>query len=246
MIALCLSGSYGNNTQDEFSDFDFLALADPTHHDALVEAWKDAIENFEPIIYESRIPGPATLLNVITENWIRIDLLLTDANGLAHRAQDQIKVLIDRDNLVEALPQSTPFAGPNRFKIEYLVKEFIRILGLLPVGYGRNDIQVALLGNGLLRTHLIDLMKETVRLNDKGGALHLTKILDQEHLDTLAALSLPEANWDSIKTSQLELFRAFFPLARKLSEEAGVPWPTKFEEFTFAHIEKTMGLTFNS
>jgi hypothetical protein len=68
-----------------------------------------------------------------------------------------------------------------------LNREFLRILGLLPVVLGREEYVVGASGAGLARTLLIQLMVEEVAAPGPGGALHLRGLLPVERLVALTA-----------------------------------------------------------
>ena len=72
--------------------------------------------------------------------------------------------LIDPDDLHSALPDDLPPGAPKPARVQGLIEEFIRVLGLLPVAIGRGEHVVAARGAGLLRDKLIDLMLEDAAL----------------------------------------------------------------------------------
>lgn len=233
--ALFLSGSFGRGTEDQFSDVDFLALADPADHESLAADWRPTLEAIAPIVYFNRLPW-ALVLNAITEQWLRVDLNIVAADHFVGYAQDRLRPLIDRDNLHATLPAALPDRGIDPRRLEAITLEFIRILGLLPVGLGRGETElIAAGGTGYLRKGLTDLLiLEADKPNE--GALHLSKVIGPDRLAVLAAIPLAELSDASAIAANLALARAFFPRAKALYSGLGLDWPTAFEAATRAHL----------
>ena len=80
----------------------------------------------------------------------------------------------------------------------------------------------------MLRTMLVQLMVESVEVEDRGGALHLSALLELEHYRTIEALPPIAATRDSAIEVQRACLDAFFPLAQDLCRRTGVTWPDDF------------------
>ncbi|GAA1554611.1 nucleotidyltransferase domain-containing protein [Kribbella lupini] len=87
---------------------------------------------------------------------------------------------------------------------------------------------VAASGSTLLRTMLVQLMVESVEVEDRGGALHLSALLDPEHYRTIEALPPIVATRESAVEVHRACVDAFFPLAEDLCRRTGVTWPDDF------------------
>ncbi|WP_367718542.1 hypothetical protein AB2N04_09510 [Nitratireductor sp. GISD-1A_MAKvit] len=243
MRGLFLGGSFGSGEADAFSDLDFILLADPSSHDELEGAWCKAVEAYAPVVFWNRRSGNGILLlNAITERWVRCDVYLTRPSDFARRARNQVRPIIDRDGAYESLPQALPLRAPDPQRVSYLVNEFIRVLGLMHVGLGRGEYFL-LAGKGLghLRDLLTSLLLEKVTVPDRGGALHLSRLLPAEELQMLNALPFPPPQREAVIEAHLAFARAFFPRARSLVEELGLEWPEAFEAATRNFLLEAVG-----
>lgn len=235
--ALFLSGSFGRGAEDAFSDVDLLAVADPADHEAIAADWRPLLESLAPIVYFNRLPW-ALVLNAITDTWLRIDLNIAAAGQLADYAQDRLRPLIDRDGLHATLPETLPARGIDSRRLEAITLEFIRVLGLLPVGLGRGETElIAAAGTGLLRRGLTDLLILEANRPPE-GALHISKVIGPDRLAVLAAIPLASLDNDAAIAGNLALARVFIPRAKKLYGELGLAWPTAFEAATRAHLAR--------
>lgn len=240
--ALFLGGSFGRGTADAFSDIDFVAVADPKDHDAIVRAWRDLLESIAPVVFWSERRFGSILLNAITEDWLRCDLFLVAPASLKGRAQDSVKPLVDRDGIYVSLPETLAPKQPDPNRVSGLIHEFIRVLGLLPVAMGRGEYYTSAgLGVGLQRDALMNLMLEEVTLPDIGGALHLSRVLPPEDMEVLQALPFPSPTRAELIDANLALARQFFPRARALASRIGLAWPERFEAATRRVLERQLG-----
>lgn len=239
---LFLSGSYGNGTQDDWSDVDFLVIVDDENRQAVKADFLEATESVGPLISSNTMEMGATLVHSVLDDWTRVDVVLADERGLGGKAQDSVKALVDPANLRAGLPVTLEWRGPNPHQVEYLIKEFTRVLGMTSIGKGRDEVATAITGCGLLRTNLIALMTQAVPLADPGGILHMKKIFSEEHQAQVLALPAVETNWNSIFEFNKACSAIFYPLARSLAKDAGVEWPELFVEATRAHLKDAIGL----
>jgi predicted nucleotidyltransferase len=240
--ALFLSGSYGNGTYDAWSDVDFLIIVDDDNRQAVKADFLKAVRSVGPMISSNTLEMGATLVHSVLEDWTRVDVVLADERGLGTKAQDSVKALVDPGGLWAGLPETLEWRGPNPHQVEYLIKEFTRILGMTSIGKGRDEVATAITGCGLLRTNLIALMTQAVPLADPGGILHMKKIFSEEHQAQVLALPAVETNWNSIFNFNRACAVVFYPLARSLAKDAGVPWPKRFVEATRVHLKDAIGL----
>ncbi|MEO0912126.1 MAG: nucleotidyltransferase domain-containing protein [Pseudomonadota bacterium] len=242
--SLFLAGSHGKGTQDAFSDIDFLAIAPPEAHAAIATLWRDTLESLAPIVFWNEQTGRGTLLNAITENWLRIDLFIAGPETLERRAQSLLKPLIDTAGHHARLPADLPPAAPNSRAVAYQIREFLRVLGLLPVALKRGEHVTIVKGIQILRDLLTDLMLEECTVADKGGILHLSRLLPQEDMETLRALPYPGPQPEALIVAHKAMAEAFLPRARRLAKALELDWPEAFEAATRAHLEREAGLTF--
>ncbi|WP_207917138.1 hypothetical protein [Rhizobium sullae] len=75
-------------------------------------------------------------------------------------------------------------------------------------------------------------MLEEVSLPDRGGALHLSKVLPAEDMKLLLSLPFPRPESGEVIEANFQIARCFFPRARALAEKLNIPWPISFEAAT--------------
>lgn len=232
--ALFIAGSYGSGAEDAYSDLDLVVVADQDEHSRLAEAFRSALEQQAAVVFWRERKGRNRLVNAITEDWRRCDLFMASAIDFAQqtRSQDGLKVLFDRIKLYRGLPDKLPSATPDRTKVMYIVNEFLRVLGLMSVGLGRSEHVLLVKGAGLLRDLLTDLMLEESPQPDRGGALHLSRLLTPAQISLLEGLPYPAPNRDDVITAHVRTAAAFLPIARRLSQELEIVWPDAFERAT--------------
>lgn len=240
--ALFVGGSFGRGAGDRFSDVDLVAVVPPEHQEGVSADWKGVLEAITPVVFWNEFQRPALIINAVTEDWQRVDLLIIDRPALQARSRDALKPLFDRPGLYETLPETQAWPGPSRARVEGLVKEFIRIFGLLPVAVGRGEFLLGQMGIGLLRGMLADLLREEVERADKGGVLNWTKLYSAEQLALIASVPAPQPTREAIIESHLACARAFLPRARQLAGRTGIAWPEDFEEAAWRHIERELGI----
>ena len=238
--ALFLAGSFGAGTQDAWSDLDLVAVAEPERHEPIADAFAEAVGGVSPVVMRRRRLGRTGLVNLVTEGWDRCDLFLagTDDFLAQKRARDRLRPLIDRDGLHARLPETLPPAAPDPKRVAFIAEEFIRVLGLLPVGLGRGELVLLTTGAGLLRDLLRDLMLETCPLPDRGGMLHLGRLLTTEQMAMLESLPYPRPDREEAIAAHLATAAAFLPLARRMTTELDLPWPAAFEAAMRANLRR--------
>lgn len=250
--ALFLGGSFGRDSADDYSDLDFVGVAAAADHVETATAWRKAVAGFAPVVYWSQRSGGGLLLNAITEDWLRIDLWLVDTSSFLenllstapHYARSTLKPLIDRDGIASKLPASLPATSPNPGTVDYLISEFIRVLGLIAVGMGRGEDVLGVTGAGLLRDLLTRLMVEETHSPERGGMLHLSRTVTPEQMAVLRALPYPGPHREEILAAHWATAAAFFPRARALANHLGITWPTAFEAATQRHLQRAFGADF--
>ena len=241
--AVWLSGSLGKGEGDAFSDVDVLAL---TRDGACAEVSAEVVarlsEIAEPALVSLLFGG--RILNVVTTDWERFDISFVEARDLHRYDPAALEPLFNRTGQAPApWPPAAPYQPPAA-KIEAMVKEFLRVLGLAAVVLGRQDYVLAISGLELQRRALIDLMIEANRIapQDRGGALHLRRLLTPEQIGLLEQLPALKAERQAILRANLEITGLYLPLARRLAEEAGAQWPQTLEDATRRRLKLALGL----
>lgn len=238
-LGLFQSGSHATGTADAFSDIDLVCVADPAEHPALVAIFRSALEEGSALVLFRVTPqGQNCLANAVTPDWDRVDLYLQSPDLFARRPAGSVLALHDPDNRLAALqPVDRPDPRP---RIAYLAEEFLRVLGLLHVAAGRGDYVTAVTGAGLLRDHLISLLRHEAGVEQE-GALHLARSLAATDMTMLYALPVAHPDRASVLAAHLALARAFVPRARALLGRHGLPWPAPLEDATRRRLARSFG-----
>ncbi|SFE28928.1 nucleotidyltransferase domain-containing protein [Roseivivax sediminis] len=241
--ALFLAGSLGRGTEDAFSDIDVVALAEPDRHEALAARWISALEDRDHVVYRRQAKsGQGLLVNAITGNWVRVDLHVLPRALFARRAKDTVTPLIDPEDIHGALPDSLPPARPDPERVKGIVTEFIRMMGLMPVALGRDERVTLVTSVELLRGLLRDLYIEQSAAPDKGGMLHLSKLITPAQMAVLESMPHPGPDRTALIDAHLRIADAFLPEARRLAARLEIDWPDEFEAATAAHIHRETGV----
>lgn len=240
--ALFLGGSYGNGLADEYSDIDFVMVSHDGASDAVAEMWRAAVEKTgEIVLWWDRTPVP-TLINAITDDWTRTDVIILQPDQMKRYAQSMLKPLFDHDALYQGLPKTAPKPAPDLKRFRYQVEEFIRILGLLHLAAGREEYLNGVLGVSLLRNLLVDLLIAETDAPNRGGALHLNRLITDAQKNVLMSLPPAVPTRDAMISAHLAYAQAYLPRARQRAERLGMAWPERFEAATWARLEQTLSI----
>ncbi len=240
--ALFLSGSHAKGTGDAWSDIDFVLVAEPGPSDAIAAIWREAVLTWaEIVLWRDRIVRPM-LINAITADWTRIDVVILTLAQFQNQTQDQVKPLWDPDDLYGSLsPRSTVQpASPDRFA--YDVDEFLRIFGLLHLVVGREEYLNGVLGLFYLRNLLVDLLVAETGVPDRGGILHLNRLITAEQKELLHSLPPLVAEKEALIEAYLAYAAVYLPQAKARCADLGVPWPDAFEEATWTRLARDVGV----
>lgn len=240
--ALFLGGSYGAGIEDAYSDIDFVMVASDGPSDDVAALWKKAVGRTGKIVLWWDRQVRPSLINAITRDWLRTDVVILKPDQMAGHAKDSLKVLFDHDGIFATLPESLPPTGPDPKRARYQFEEFIRILGLLPLALGREEYLNGVLGVFLLRNLLIDLMIGETGAPHRGGVLHLNRLITGEQKQVLTSLPLPAPERQALIDAHLLYAEAYLPRARRLARLWGVEWPAEFEAATWEHLAATLAI----
>lgn len=240
--ALFLGGSYGNGRADEYSDIDFILIADEGATDAIAEVWRDAVERTGEIVLwwdRTTVPG---LINAITDDWTRTDVIILKPEHMGAQTRGSLKPLFDHDGIYDRLAKTAKMTGPNLPKARHQFEEFIRILGLLHLAAGRAEYINGVLGVFHLRNLLVDLLVDETGAPDRGGVLHLNRLITDEQKSLLMSLPPAVPGRERMISAHLAYAKAYLPRARKRAQQIGVEWPERFEAATWAKLREALSI----
>lgn len=238
---LFLAGSFGRGSADEWSDVDLIAVVADGQERAVADHWRLALNYITPIVFWNELSRGVLVLNAISEEWLRCDLTIVARKDFGQRAKDTVKPLIDRGGFYDALPSSLPPRQPDAGTVQYLIHEFIRMLGLMPVVLGRGEYVTMVLGVGMLRSHLETLLMQDVTVPDPGGILHQSRLLTPAQMQMLKSLPYPPPEREAVIAANFAIAREFMPRARTMADRLGIDWPDAFEAATRRRLSATLG-----
>jgi hypothetical protein len=243
IIGAWLMGSLGRGTGDRYSDVDVWAVVEAGDVEPFADGWPGLSERIQPAVLTLRIGrGGSVTISQVGQDFSRLDLTVTSPGAVPDRARDAVSTLFDRGGLEGRLgPPARPHP-PAPERVASSAREFLRVLGLLPVVIGRDELVVAASGAGLLRTMLIDLVRDEAALPHPPGALRLREIISPERERMLASLPPLEATRESAIALHLACARQFLPIARRLAAATGATWPSALERAVAGHLRRELGI----
>ncbi len=239
--ALFLSGSFGNGRADAYSDVDFVLVAPESPTDEIAGLWREAVARTgEIVLWWDRNTRPA-LINTITADWTRTDVVILKPEQMRAHTRTSLRPLFDHDDLYDELRVSAPQAKISPVRLRHQIEEFIRVLGLLHLAAGREEYINGVAGVFHLRSKLIDLLIEETAAADRGGVLHLNRLLTDEQKRLVTDLPPPVAERQPMIDAHLAYARAYLPRARRYAATRGVEWPEQFEAVTWEKLNESLG-----
>ncbi len=214
---LWLTGSLAAGTADAQSDVD-LRAAVPAEAFATIERWwPDLVDRVAPTVWKRRWSGPPdeAILGAITTDYLRFDLVVQSVADTQPRRLEPARVLFDKDGIADRFPLTTapppdPFA-----RLPFVVEEFIRLLGMLPIVVERDDVPMGMEGQMGVHSLLISLLLLENGIDRAAtGKRHVVSFLTAEQRDVLARAPSLDPSMDSIVQGRLAYARLFLPRAR--------------------------------
>lgn len=242
---LWLTGSLAAGTADAQSDVDLRAAVRAEDFAALEEWWPQMLDHLAPTVWKRRWPGPPNeaILSAISTDYQRFDLVIQSTTDTKPRALEAARVLFDKDNLAGQINLTAPARHNPLAHLSFVVEEFIRLVGMLPIVVERDDLPIGMEGHFGLHSLLISvLLLEQGIDRTATGKRHVAPLLNDEQRALLANLPSLEPTMKSVIEGRLAYARLFLPRARRLMEANGLTYPAAFETATRQHLAKTLGL----
>ncbi len=240
-----LSGSFGRGVGDAWSDIDITAVVEEEDLAHCVAEYGGARNPVGQTVILNTLYG--RVVSAVTPEWERYDIVFVTTQEF--RGHDKAALLPLRMASLDAPappPRPPRPYQPSADALADLAREFLRILGLLPVAMGREEWLASQEGVGLLRKALIEMMIEAngIGRSQRGGAKRLNPYLTPDQRAAVEAMPSPGANRAELIAANLALAALFLPLARDTLAKAGAPWPQALEDATRRRLEETLKLTF--
>ena len=242
---LYMGGSFGRGIADDLSDLDYVAVAEPDDMAGLVEDWVGMIAQFGTIVHRmQRVFPTSALVNLISADWVRCDLLIETENRFSDRAKDRLAVIFERTPFFDRLAEQTKLPPVNPVVLSAAVEEFLRVLGLAHLAVGRGDHFTAQWGVALLRDQVrvfVSALEPGVALS---GALTLSRELSAQRMAVLEGLPVGGIDMATTLNAQQELARRFLPMAKAACAANGASWPSPFVAATSRVLRGTISNDF--
>ncbi|ADD40840.1 nucleotidyltransferase domain-containing protein [Stackebrandtia nassauensis] len=239
VLGVFLIGSRGRGTADDHSDVDLLLCAEPEHHTGLCDDMPQLVAEATETVHSQRV-GTLPVFTYIAAGWLRFDISVASPAELMLRAPENLTVLFDRTSLTETITGTPVPVEPDAATVEAMTREFLRVLGLLPVVLGRGEHALGVAGFGLLHGMLVQALRLTARVVDPGGVLSLKHLIPEDVYQRLEEIPAVEAEPASLIDAHLACARLFLPTAHRLHEKTGADWPTAMAEALETHLRKTV------
>jgi predicted nucleotidyltransferase len=225
---LWVTGSLATGSADAFSDVDMFVLVGEDDLPGYLDDWPASAERYRPLL--ARRLGPAPVFNHVLDGWLRWDVVVGTPADLGNLDRSQVSEVFNHDGLT---PSSPSHRGADPDVVRELTEEFLRVLGLLPVVLGRNELVSAVSGAGLLRQMLTMLLRYRAEGDRLSGALHLNRVLPPGEVAALEALPPVYAEPAAVVRLHLACAAMFLPVARDLLGEG---YPFDLEAACWAHL----------
>jgi hypothetical protein len=229
---LWLTGSLGAGIGDAFSDVDMFLLVPAERVDEYAAAWPAFAERFHPLL--ARRIGPAPVFAHVLPGWLRWDVVVGGPAQLEDLDAASVTELLNRDG---STPGSPPHLPPDPAVVREMTEEFLRVLGLLPVVLGRDELVTAASGAGLLRQMVTTLLRYRAEGSRMSGALHLSRVLLSHETAALEALPPLFADREAAVRLHLACAAMFLPVARELLGDA---FPAELEAACWRHLRDAL------
>ncbi|GCE06726.1 nucleotidyltransferase domain-containing protein [Dictyobacter aurantiacus] len=246
VLAIWLTGSLATGSADAQSDVDLRVAIKAEAFSTIEQWWQELIDLVAPTVWKRRWPGPPeeAIIGAITSDYLRFDLVIQSASDTKPRTLEAAQLLFDKDNTARQIHLTASAQKQPLKQLAYIVEEFIRLLGMLPIVVERDDVPIGMEGQLAIHSMLISLL-----LMENGidraitGKRHVAIHLNEEQRATLNSVPPLEPTIESISQGRMAYARLFLPRARRLMEANGLQYPAAFEAATRQHLQDTLGLS---
>jgi predicted nucleotidyltransferase len=242
--ALWLGGSLARGQADGLSDIDLTVLiADETVDGAVSKIETLLAAEFVFVLVRNRGDEHHRLLNFVTDEWKRFDLNIFSPDGIRRSNLSGLRTLFDKDELDLPVGRGEPPKREVSYdQVYFVVSEFIRVLGLLPVVVHRKDFVGAFSGSALLREHLVTLLQYEQTGQIRTGALNDTKSLTPPAASAVIGLPTLSADEASILEFNRACWDVFMQFAPRISQQYDVEWPVRLVEAVRTRLARDLGV----
>lgn len=235
--AAWLSGSYGKDTADRWSDVDAHLLVHCGEFDEFqgeIEAW---LSRIRPLVF-ARLMFNGRMCNAMTDEALRLDVWLHDVE-VAEVTTGEARVLYEEDGALSWQPQPgetlTPEAASEMLYRE--VAEFWRCVSMMPVVVGRGEMLVGAAGNSFILLALTNVLCAASGRRRDRGVKALNGFLLPHHRQCVEEALLLQSKWpDEPVRFPLRLARLMRDLGPDICAQWQVEYPQAMEETVLQYV----------
>ena len=238
--ALWMSGSLAQGGGDAWSDIDLVAQVDGADLAGCLNDYKGPRPGLPERVHVLEVYG--CIISSVTTTWERFDIVFLPEAQIRKTYGSDLKPLSGAAVRLDPKPDAEPDAAIAA-RVEGLILEFLRVLGLGPVAIGRGEWIVGQQGHSLLRDMTVNLMLEGAGVpRSARGAKRLNVYLTPGQQAALEAITPPSADRESLLASQAAIGRLFLNEAKPIAARMGIVWPEAFEAATRQHLKAELSL----
>lgn len=243
---LWLTGSLATGTADAQSDVDLRVAVRAEDFATIGQWWPELIDHISLTVWKRHWPGPPdeAILSAITQDYQRFDLVVQSVADTKPRTLEAAQLLFDKDGVTQHFHLTTPSTHDPFAHLPFLVEEFIRLLGMLPIVVQRNDISIGMEGQLALHSLFISLLLLENGIDRTAtGKRHVDPLLTSEQRAVLMQIPPLAPTMESIMQGRIAYGRLFLPRAQRLMASRNQAYPAVFEAATKQHLLETLSLS---
>lgn len=234
--ALWLSGSVARGHADAVSDLDLLLAVRDEDIAAFAADWRGFLARIAPSVIARPLPFLPGSFYSLTTRAERLDVVVEAVGRLGSTPFRARRVVLDKDGLTASVPAPALEPGPSPARVAFLVEEFLRDYGMLPVAATRRDLLLGIEGIHVMRGLLYQLFCQANAPLAITGVKHWSAQLTARQRALLEALPTGGRNLSDMIEATTAVSRAFLTEARPLCAALGVPWPAELETTVLQHL----------
>ena len=239
--AAWLTGSFGKETADSWSDVDAHLLLDSAKFDAFhgnVETW---LSEIRPLVFV-RMMFEGRMVNAMTDEAMRLDVWLHEG-GAAEVISGETRVLYEEEGVLSRLPRPgdrlTRKAAAELLLRE--IPEFWRCVSMTPVVVGREEKLVGAAGNSIILLALTNVLCAASGIRRDRGVKALNGFLLPHHRQCVEeAVMTDSLAPDGSMRIPLRLARVMREYGPAICEQWDVAYPRAMEEAVLKYVTQEM------
>ncbi|GEM_PF-692694 len=243
--AVWLTGSLATGTADAQSDVDLRVAVRAEDFPRIDAVWPELVGRAGPAVWKRRWPGPPdeAIVSAITRDYLRFDLVIQSDADSKPRTLEAAQVLVDKDGVAGRITLTAPARHDPLARLAFVVEEFIRLVGMLTIVVGRDDVPMGMEGQLACHSLLISLLLMENGIDRVAtGKRHVASLLTDEQRAVLASVPALAPTMQSVIDGRVAYASLFLPRARRLMATNGLAYPEEFEKATREHLRSVLGV----